>query len=156
MTHEYSDTQDYTDYTYEAPSNASMLEHALDLVEDHKGKIAAIAGLSAVALLGVGLHGLNGGSNDPSRFEHSTDNITFTIKEGANIRVDPYADDEPAATKLDAPLNLTTTEGTYEHTEPSNGKWIGFKKDNAANLGTLNDNDGILWTNINNIEDSER
>lgn len=156
MTHEYSDTTEYTDHTYETSYRPSALDTIADLAEEHKGKIAAIAGISAVALLSVGLNGLNGGSNDPSRFEHTDNNVTLAIKEGANIRVDPYVSDEPAATTLEEPLHLTTTGGTYHHTEPANGNWIGFSKDNAANLGSLHDNDGIVWVNAQNLEDTDR
>jgi hypothetical protein len=153
MTHEYSD---HSDYTYEPYAEPTTLDRVADFVEEHRGKIAAVAGLGVVALLGAGLNGLNGGSNNPSRFEHSAENVTFTIKEGANVRVDPYVTGEPAARTLEQPLTLTTADGIYRHTEPDNGTWIGFKKDDAANLGNLNDNDNIVWTNISNLENSDR
>jgi hypothetical protein len=153
MTHEYSD---YPDYTYEPHSEPTTLDRVTDFVEEHRGKIAAVAGLGVVALLSAGLNGLNGGSNDPSRFEHSTENVTFTIKEGANVRVDPYVTDEPAARTLEQPLTITTTDGSYRHTESANGTWIGFNKDDAANLGPLNDNDGVMWVNASNIESTDR
>ena len=126
----------------------TLVDRGMNFLRDHN-KLVSTAALGALAIAGIAsLKGLEGGSNDPSRFAHDTNVTQVHFDEGANIRYDPLVDsDTPPITTLDKSITIDTPNGAYSQQEFHNGEWIGVDAANIPGFDAKGDKDGIVWVN---------
>lgn len=133
---------------YPEQHRPSAAERGMDFVRRHD-KLATTA-VSALAITGlaIGLKSLEGGSNNPSRFDHNTNVTQVHFDEGANVRYDPNVDSDTAPiTTLDKSIDITTPSGDYGLDEMHNGHWVGVDAANIPGFDAKGDKDGIVWVN---------
>lgn len=136
----------------------SLAERGMDLIGRHEGAVTVALGVLATAGLLLGAKGLEGGTNDPSRFTHDTNVTAVHFDEGANVRHDPFvSSDTPAISHLDKPIEISTPDGAFEHTERHNGTWVGVKvTDMPRDFDTKGDKDGIVWVNLQKASETTK
>ena len=125
----------------------TIAERAMDFVHDHKTATTALVGMGVLAASLAGLDSLKGGSNDPARFEQNPNVQAVHIEEGANLRYDPYVDQDNYIATLGQEVTVTTPGGIHQHEELHNGHWLGVNATDIPNFDAKGDKDGIIWIN---------
>lgn len=122
--------------------------HALVESKATKYAVRAVLGLTAVGIAAGSMFNLSGGNSDPDKYKPDPSLTSVTFEEGANIRYEPFVDNDMVPIKtLDSAMTFDTPDGAYVTEEFHNGTWIGTKADNIPNFDSAGDRDGVVWVN---------
>lgn len=106
-------------------------------------------GATAFGLVAHAMAGISGGNSDPTKYAPDHETTSVTLESGANIRHDPSVPkDETPIETVGEEMTIATPDGAYYATEYHNGQWVGVKATDIPDFDARNDNDGIVWVNV--------
>lgn len=150
----------------------SRFGRAIEYAHNHKGEVVLYTALGAVASASLALL-ISGGGGRPAEAgdtygvndaEIDSTISSITLKDGANLRFDPYVsgeNQEPnlveslgASITIDANHDFKVIDGTDD------GQWIGVRVEDIKNVDPQfddrGDNDGIVWVNEQGFDSVQR